>query len=407
MAADIYYQAADYILAALGINPTATNVNILVAWMPNEYSADMLAVTNNPLASSQNAPGQVGYCDIPGVGQSSEPCYDTLEHGSAASAQTIANGYYPHLLAGLQNSDAATFFSSAGMQEICTWSGGACYGPKIQNTYQGLPTPPSWALTGVGSGTVPPGPVPVSKVLLWAGGIIATAGVAVLAWDWWQGRKVSGFARRRDESHIDARVDTKWMTYISATEKDAAGIAKPLSACDVYANVKAASERRGVPILEDRNLPEGVEAVYTPPEPGFPKGRIMLGVPVTRQAEKCMPYGVQTELHEAGHSVLHRPGCLPNYRGVSYSSENHRVEEQEVELGSFAAMVELGLPGETYEGTVYPAGTEEIDWALAKRNLDPDTYENVRWLTDVLVRAGQGDIDALANATCPFALKGA
>lgn len=259
----------------------------------------------------------------------------------------------------------------------------------------------------VSPGTIPSWAPPTPNWLPWLGVGLLLAGIGVGLF-WWENRQPAfsgGFAQRRDHSYVDARVDRKWLTYIAPTEKDISDIAEPLSACDVYRNVKAAIERRGVPVLEDRNLPEGVEAVYLPPDQQFPKGRIMLGVPVTRQAEKCGPYGVQTLLHEGGHAILHNPDCLPRFRGVTYASEGHQVEEQEVELSSFAAMVMLGLPVETYDGVVYPAGTEEIDWGLAQRTLDPDTYQNVKWATELLVLAGQGDTDVLTNATCPLAVK--
>jgi hypothetical protein len=77
------------------------------------------------------------------------------------------------------------------------------------------------------------------------------------------------------------------------------------------------------------------------------------------------------------------------------------VEEKEAELTSFASMVELGLPVEDYNGNVIPPGKVQIDWGLLKMYLDPDTYNNVRWATDVIVKAAQGDDVPITTEYCP------
>lgn len=159
MAATIYYQAADAILSALGVLPTAVNVNLLVAWMPQEFTAAELAVTNNPLATSFQGQGVTGYCTLPNGETSAEPCYDTLADGAEACAVTLRNGLYPSLVAGLAGGDAATFFSQQGLYELAVWAGGSGnpnygYAQAVQATYPGLPTPPPWAVSaGSGGGS--------------------------------------------------------------------------------------------------------------------------------------------------------------------------------------------------------------------------------------------------------------
>ncbi len=155
MASDIYYEAADAILAALGIGPTPVNVNLLVAWAQNEYTSAELATTNNPLATSLTAAGATGNCTLPNGERSTEPCYDTLADGAAACAATIQAGLYPYLQAGLQNSSTATFFGPGGAAELDgPWSGGSTgYAAQLLSNFQALGTPPAWAL-----GPAPGGP---------------------------------------------------------------------------------------------------------------------------------------------------------------------------------------------------------------------------------------------------------
>lgn len=164
MPATIQYQAADLILAAIGAVPSAVAINLLVAWMEQEYTAADLAATNNPLATSQQSTGAVGYCTLPSGETSSEPCYDTLAHGAAACADTLRNGLYGDLLAGLQAGSAGTFLGSQGLYELAVWAGGPgapnyAYAQAVASTYAGLPAPPSWALAAIPPVT-PPGTTP-------------------------------------------------------------------------------------------------------------------------------------------------------------------------------------------------------------------------------------------------------
>lgn len=185
----IYYNAALDILRALGATPGPANVNMLVAWMPFEYGASFLAVTNNPLATGRVTTGALGYCMLPNGLRSSEPCYDTLPHGAEACALTLRNGLYPHLLSGLVHGDVATFFGSAAAAELQVWNGHGYTLTEVFDHYTALPTVPSQYLphassggsggscNGGSTGTPNPGaPATSPGINPW----IAGAGVAVL-----------------------------------------------------------------------------------------------------------------------------------------------------------------------------------------------------------------------------------
>jgi hypothetical protein len=195
----IYYQAADLILQALGASPQPASVNMLVAWMEQEYTADELAATNNPLATSLRGAGADGYCTLPNGERSSEPCYDTLADGAAACAATLQNGLYPDLVQGLVSADPGAFFSAAGLQELAVWAGGPgspnyAYAARVQSTYGSLPAPPSWALAGGAGGGQPPPPPPVlapprNPAGVVAGALLLLGGAAAVAWALWPARR--------------------------------------------------------------------------------------------------------------------------------------------------------------------------------------------------------------------------
>jgi hypothetical protein len=414
MPADIQYQAADDILTALGINATAINVNLLVAWMENEYTADELAVTNNPMATSISSPGQVGYCILPNGEQSSEPCYDTIADGATACAKTIQNGRYSTLLAGLQNSDTATFFSPAGMNELTIWSGGSTsYGPRLQNDYQNLPAPPSWA---IGTIITPPVVTPVATpppsllgwlgaglTLLGIGGLIALAATRVYA------KPATAYAHYKPHTdttaNMTARMRPEYTSFLAEkpTAAQEAEVTAPPDACTAYNRIKAALIARGTRVTEPRNLEPGIEAYYDPDA-----NNIMISPGIAAGCDTCSPhcdaYSTQVLVHEGAHELLHNPDCLPKFReGMTYTSSGHIVEEAEADLSAMVTMVNLGLPVQLYDGSVVPPGSVEADWALAKRVLDKETYENVRWASNWLTQAAQGGMDAsLSSARCPL-----
>lgn len=184
-APDLYYQAADDILAALGAQPSAPALNCLVAWSLAEWGGtNDLAATNNPLATEypKSAPGIVGNWNPQGV-----LMFASLRLGAAACAQVMQG--YPSLVAALRAGSAATFFSSAGLYDLAVWAGGPSapnyeYAANVQAIYGGLGAPPGWA---VGS---PGGPASGSTTVyatspspwpwLLGGGLLLAGGALVL-----------------------------------------------------------------------------------------------------------------------------------------------------------------------------------------------------------------------------------
>ncbi len=298
---------------------------------------------------------------------------------------------------------ALAIYLTAGLGDWCTW--GYCVpseagtGPYSQylNQAQAAIT----AITPAPAPVTPPaGTVTPPSPWLLAAGIAAVAvGAGVLIWQWQPQGLGYGFAHHKPERK-DHRVNPKWLFYTKPTEQDIAELTEPLSACTVAQRWKEAAEAAGERYVTDRNLPEGVEAYYAPAHDGEPD-TIMESAAITKQIDKCKPYGVQVRGHEDVHFKTHNLACLPSYRGVTYSSEGHQVEEEEAELASFAAMVELGLPVEDYTGNVIPPGKLDIDWGLLKMYTHPDTFNNVKWATGLLVNAAQGDPTPFITQLCP------
>ncbi len=143
-----YYQAADAVLAALGITPSPVAVNLLVAWSLAEWGGtNDLAATNNPMATTQPEPGATNW-NSAGV-----KIYPSLAVGAQATAQTLQGSYYATLLAGLRAGDPAAFFSQAGRYGLAVWAGGPGapnyqYAAAVQSLYGDLGPPPAWATTG-------------------------------------------------------------------------------------------------------------------------------------------------------------------------------------------------------------------------------------------------------------------
>jgi hypothetical protein len=304
---------------------------------------------------------------------------------------------------------ALAIYNSNGLGDWCTWGScsggaGAGYGPYSQYLDQ--------AQQAIDAIQPTPSPQPGTPVyqqpsfwLALAGGAMILSGLSLHLWEnWKQTGQFPDFAfahqkPNKSEGRKDHRINPKWRFYSRPTEADIAQISEPLSSCTILNNVKQQLQKREVQFVEGRNIDPGTEAYYTD-DSG--KDKIFISSAITQLGRECNPYAVSVYLHEGAHSLNHNKGCLPKFRGVIYSSEGHQVEEQEAELASYAAMVELGQPVELYDGTVIPPGTEEIDWGLAKKYLDPDTYNNVKYAADWLVKAGRGEdgID-LTTSVCP------
>jgi hypothetical protein len=411
----IQYQAADDILNVLGVNPTAVNVNLLVAWMQQEYSAADLAVTNNPLATSLRTTEAGGYCTLPGGEQSSDPCHDTLADGAPACAKTLVNGLYPHLLAGLEDSDTGTFFSAAGVSELGMWVsgtyGGHSYASELQTTYNSLPAPPAWALASSLSPVTSPPPPP--SYLGWLGAglfFVGVAGAIALAVTKTYPKPAAAFAHYKPHTdtaaNMTARMRPEYMTFMKPTEAEAHEVLAKPDPCTVYNRIKDALVARGVRVTEPRNLPPGIEAYFDPDD--GPDGNVMLSPAIAQGCDTCSPhcdpYSTQIIGHEGAHSLLQNTACMPKLRdGMPYASVGHLVEEAEADLSALVFMTNIGLPVQMYDGSVIPPGSVEADWQLAQKVLDPVTLANVRWASGWLTRAAQGVDTASLNAErCPL-----
>lgn len=83
-------------LAALGnANPDAKTINFVASWTLGENTA----ATYNPLATTQPMTGAADF-NLVGVKN-----YLNHQQGIDATVKTLENGYYPHILHGLQTND--------------------------------------------------------------------------------------------------------------------------------------------------------------------------------------------------------------------------------------------------------------------------------------------------------------
>jgi hypothetical protein len=104
------------VLADLGAPATSANIRSLAAWFPHEYPSWPPWAANNPMASTQRMPGSTTYNSV-GVQN-----YPTASEGAHATAITLANGYYPRIVAALRSGRGLCGNRSiAG--ELLTWSG--------------------------------------------------------------------------------------------------------------------------------------------------------------------------------------------------------------------------------------------------------------------------------------------
>lgn len=140
-----YYTVAQGVLESLGATPTQTNMNLLVAWMGMENGWTSSFPSKNPMNTTLGGAQFPGATNFNSVGVKNYPSWS---EGFLATAKTLNNGLYPTLVAGLKNSDANSFFSTQGMQELETWAGGSTsYGSTIHQIYGELVSVPSQYLS--------------------------------------------------------------------------------------------------------------------------------------------------------------------------------------------------------------------------------------------------------------------
>ena len=85
------------LLTALGMPQTSENTRALVAWA----QAEGTSAGNNPLATTQDAPGATSFNSV-GVRN-----YPSYESGLRATVQTLTNGYYGAILDALRRGSSA------------------------------------------------------------------------------------------------------------------------------------------------------------------------------------------------------------------------------------------------------------------------------------------------------------
>ncbi|POB11436.1 hypothetical protein [Sulfobacillus sp. hq2] len=145
-----YYTAAKAILNGLNATPTATNINLLVAWMGLENGWNATFQCHNPMNTTWKMPGSKAINNV-GV-----QCYPDWATGAQATINTLTqtSPSYGTLVAALRNGDAGQFFSQEGRQELSVWSGGSpSYASTIEQIYHELaPVPASELQASAASG---------------------------------------------------------------------------------------------------------------------------------------------------------------------------------------------------------------------------------------------------------------
>ncbi|WP_020374107.1 hypothetical protein [Sulfobacillus thermosulfidooxidans] len=139
----IYYEAANKILTGLGAPVTASNLNLLVAWMGLENGWNSSLSCHNPFNTTWKLNGSKT------VNAKGVQCYPDWATGVQATINTLTqqSPSYATLVNALKNGDPNQFFSEAGRQELSVWSGGTPgYASTIHQIYTELGTPPASAM---------------------------------------------------------------------------------------------------------------------------------------------------------------------------------------------------------------------------------------------------------------------
>jgi hypothetical protein len=111
------------VLADLGAPRTRRDLGSLAAWAVHEFPAWPPAADWNPLASTHQVPGATAFNTFSGGGRVLHVWnYPSATAGAAATAATLANGHYPHLLAALRSGRGLCGGRYA--PDFTTWNGG-------------------------------------------------------------------------------------------------------------------------------------------------------------------------------------------------------------------------------------------------------------------------------------------
>lgn len=177
------------------------------------------------------------------------------------------------------------------------------------------------------------------------------------------------------------------------TAAEAAAVTEPTDIADLQHRLSQGLEERGIRTVTrnlEANAEGSLEAYYNPET-----NNILLSTAIGTQQT---PYSLEVRVHEAAHALVDSPTCNPR------PSLSHEREEERAELATVAAMTDLAVPVELYDGTILPPGSRQVDWDDIAR-FDPGLARDARWAADWIVSAARGEDHALAGATCP-ALRG-
>jgi hypothetical protein len=113
------------VLASLGAPDSQANVASLASWFPHEFPSWPPSAAWNPMASTLQMPGSTVYNTLPDGRHVWN--YPDPSEGAQATALTLADGYYPLIVAGLR-SGRGLCGDTAIAGELLTWSGGGYSG---------------------------------------------------------------------------------------------------------------------------------------------------------------------------------------------------------------------------------------------------------------------------------------
>lgn len=105
------------VLSAIGAPLSKENISFLDSWA----NAEGGSAAFNPLNTTQPEPGATNYNSV-GVKE-----YTNAQQGIQATATTLENGYYPHILAALKSGNPFGQISDALKQELNVWGTGSAW----------------------------------------------------------------------------------------------------------------------------------------------------------------------------------------------------------------------------------------------------------------------------------------
>ena len=173
------------------------------------------------------------------------------------------------------------------------------------------------------------------------------------------------------------------------SDAEVQALTAPLNTAQAFDNLAQALEARGVRV-RFRAMPATdthfLEGLYNS------ANNVITLAPAALSKDS---YADQTLVHEAAHQLLHSPACLP------HPPEDHTVQEQQAEDVTVLTMIRAGLPIETREGDVIEPVGHDIDWDALTAEVGAPTATNLRWASDWILAALQGQALPTIQETCP------